>query len=149
MIPAGAIRKRAIIRQFLEAGAVSEETARTPEEAGVFRGLGIKFDQLVERGVLVPCAGGRYYVDQCKSGWKRRRFRRKRLPFFIMPVFPGAAVISRAGTRLLWYPRDGSNALKAAYLMALVRTSSARRAWNWTQDMAPRSSPERMRTETV
>ena len=50
MIPAGAIRKRAIIRQFLEAGAVSEETARTPEEAGV------------------PCAGGRYYVDQCKSG---------------------------------------------------------------------------------
>ena len=61
MIPAGAIRKRAIIRQFLEAGAVSEETA-------VFRGLGIKFDQLVERGVLVPCAGGRYYVDQCKSG---------------------------------------------------------------------------------
>ena len=27
MIPAGAIRKRAIIRQFLEAGAVSEETA--------------------------------------------------------------------------------------------------------------------------
>ena len=55
MIPAGAIRKRAIIRQFLEAGAVSEETARTPEEAGVFRGLG-------------PCAGGRYYVDQCKSG---------------------------------------------------------------------------------
>ena len=68
MIPAGAIRKRAIIRQFLEAGAVSEETARTPEEAGVFRGLGIKFDQLVERGVLVPCAGGRSYVDQCKSG---------------------------------------------------------------------------------
>ena len=51
MIPAGAIRKRAIIRQFLEAGAVSEETARTPEEAGVFQGLGIKFDQLVERGV--------------------------------------------------------------------------------------------------
>lgn len=68
MIPAGAIRKRAIIRQFLEAGAVSEETARTPEEAGVFRGLGIKFDQLVERGVLVPWPGGRYYVDQCKSG---------------------------------------------------------------------------------
>ena len=68
MIPAGAIRKRVIIRQFLEAGAVSEETARTPEEAGVFQGLGIKFDQLVERGVLVPCAGGRYYVAQCKSG---------------------------------------------------------------------------------
>ena len=84
-----------------------------------------------------------------KAVEKGRRFRRKRLPFFIMPVFPGAAVISRAGTRLLWYPRDGSNALKAAYLMALVRTSSARRAWNWTQDMAPRSSPERMRTETV
>ena len=39
MIPAGAIRKRAIIRQFLEAGAVSEETARTPEEAGVFQDL--------------------------------------------------------------------------------------------------------------
>ena len=47
---------------------IPAETARTPEEAGVFQGLGIKFDQLVERGVLVPCAGGRYYVDQCKSG---------------------------------------------------------------------------------
>ena len=32
MIPAGAIRKRVIIRQFLEAGAVSEETARTRSE---------------------------------------------------------------------------------------------------------------------
>ena len=69
MIPAGAIRKRAIIRQFLEAGGGLG--GRRPERRrrrGVFRGLGIKFDQLVEQGVLVPCAGGRYYVDQCKSG---------------------------------------------------------------------------------
>lgn len=149
MIPAGAIRKRAIIRQFLEAGAVSEETARTPEEAGVFRGLASNLTSWWSGAFWSPVLEDGITWTSAKAVEKGRRFRRKRLPFFIMPVFPGAAVISRAGTRLLWYPRDGSNALKAAYLMALVRTSSARRAWNWTQDMAPRSSPERMRTETV
>lgn len=71
MIPAGAIRKESHHQAVPGGGGGLGGDGRTPEEAGVFQGLGIKFDQLVERGVLVPCAGGRYYVDQCKSGWKK------------------------------------------------------------------------------
>ena len=148
MIPAGAIRKRAIIRQFLEAGAVSGGRPERRRRRGSSGGWASN---------LTSWWSGAFWSPVLEDGitWtSAKRLKREALPpeappFFIMPVFPGAAVISRAGTRLLWYPRDGSNALKAAYLMALVRTSSARRAWNWTQDMAPRSSPERMRTETV
>ena len=61
--PVGAIRKRGIVRAFLAAGAISPETARTCREAGVLEGLGVKLEQLVRQGVLVPCEGGRYYVD--------------------------------------------------------------------------------------
>ena len=61
--PVGAIRKKRIVRAFLSAGAVSPETARTCREAGVLEGLGVKLEQLVRQGVLVPCEGGRYYVD--------------------------------------------------------------------------------------
>ena len=65
--PAAAIRRRVIVRGFLAAGAVSPETAKTCREAGVVEGLGMKLGQLVRRGVLVPCEGGRYYVDVSKS----------------------------------------------------------------------------------
>ena len=47
--------------------AVSPETAKTCREAGVVEGLGVKLGQLVRRGVLVSCGGGRYYVDVSKS----------------------------------------------------------------------------------
>ena len=66
IIPAGAIRKKAIINAFLEAGAVSENTAKTLKEVGVIKGLGIKFEQLVERGILVSCKNEKYYVDESK-----------------------------------------------------------------------------------
>ena len=61
--PAAAIRRRVIVRGFLAAGAVSPETAKTCREAGVVEGLGVRLGQLVRRGVLVSCGGGRYYVD--------------------------------------------------------------------------------------
>ena len=64
--PAAAIRRRAIVRGFLAAGAVSPETAKTFREACVVEGLGVKLGQLVRRGVLVPCGGGRYYIDAGK-----------------------------------------------------------------------------------
>ena len=35
--------------------------------SGVLEGLGMKLGQLVRQGVLVPCEGGRYYVDLSKS----------------------------------------------------------------------------------
>lgn len=66
VIPSGAIRKKRIINAFLAAGAISRSTAKTCKEAGVFRGLGIKFQQLIRRGVLVPCEGGTFYVDESR-----------------------------------------------------------------------------------
>ena len=66
IMPSGAIRKNSIINAFLNAGAISQSSAATLKEAGVIRGLGIKFDQLVERGIIVPCGGGKYYVDESK-----------------------------------------------------------------------------------
>ena len=65
--PVAAIRRRAIVRGLLAAGAVSPETAKTCREVGVAEGLGVKLGQLVRRGVLVSCEGGRYYVDVSKS----------------------------------------------------------------------------------
>ena len=65
--PVAAIRRRAIVRGFLAAGAVSPETAKTCREAGVVEGLGVKLGQLVRRGVLVSWEGGRYYVNVSKS----------------------------------------------------------------------------------
>ena len=65
--PVAAIRRRAIVRGCLAAGAVSPETAKTCREAGVVEGLGVKLGQLVRRSVLVPWEGGRYYVDVSKS----------------------------------------------------------------------------------
>ena len=64
VIPFGAIRKKRIINAFLAAGAGSRSTAKTCEEAGVFRGLGIKFQQLIRQGILVPCGDGAFYVDE-------------------------------------------------------------------------------------
>lgn len=66
IIPSGAIRKNSIINALLSVGAVSQSSARTLNEAGVIKGLGIKFDQLVERGVIVPCGDGKYYVDESR-----------------------------------------------------------------------------------
>lgn len=66
MIPAGAIRRNTIIHAFLDAGAVSGDTAKTLKEVGVIKGLGIKFEQLINRGILVSCENEKYYVDESK-----------------------------------------------------------------------------------
>ena len=66
IIPAGAIRKKTIINAFLEAGAVAKNNAKTLKEIGVIKGLGVKFEQLVESGVIVPCENDKYYLDESK-----------------------------------------------------------------------------------
>ena len=66
IVPAGAVRKRSIINAFLNAGAVSHDSAKTLKEAGIFKGLGIKFGQLVESGIIVPCGQEKYYIDESK-----------------------------------------------------------------------------------
>lgn len=55
-----------LIHAFLDAGAVSGDTAKTLKEVGVIKGLGIKFEQLINRGILVSCENEKYYVDESK-----------------------------------------------------------------------------------
>ena len=66
IFPAGGIRKRKIIRAFLEAGAVSADTAKTLDEVDVIKGMGLKFEQLINSGAIVSCENGKYYVDKSK-----------------------------------------------------------------------------------
>ena len=66
IIPAGAIRKRMIIKAFLEAGAVSGNTAKTLKEMAIIKGIGLKFDQMVKQGVIISCGDEKYYLDQRK-----------------------------------------------------------------------------------
>jgi len=49
VIPVGGIRKRMLIRQFLDAGAASPETAQTLHDIGVWKGIGLVFDKLEQK----------------------------------------------------------------------------------------------------
>lgn len=62
IIPSGGIRKTSIINAFVDAGAISKDTAKTLKEIGVYKGLGIKFSQLQERGVIVQ-EDDKYYLN--------------------------------------------------------------------------------------
>lgn len=50
VIPVGGIRKKMLIRQFLDAGATSPETAQTLHDIGVWKGIGLVFDKLERKG---------------------------------------------------------------------------------------------------
>lgn len=63
VIPAGAIRKKRIIKAFIKAGATSKESAKTLFEIGVCKGLGIKFSQLQKRGIIVQEGNDKYYLN--------------------------------------------------------------------------------------
>ena len=66
VIPIGGIRKKMLIRQFLDAGATSPETAQTLHDIGVWKGIGLVFDKLERKGIIVCCSDGRYYIDKNK-----------------------------------------------------------------------------------
>ena len=66
IIPVGGIRKKMLIRQFLDEGATSSETAQTLHDLDVWKGVGLVFDKLELRGIIVRCPNGRYYIDQNK-----------------------------------------------------------------------------------
>lgn len=66
IIPVGGIRKKMLIRQFLDAGATSPETVQTLHDIGVWKGIGLVFDKLECRGVIGHCPDGRYYIDRNK-----------------------------------------------------------------------------------
>jgi hypothetical protein len=67
VFPVPIIRKRVIIRRFINAGAVSPSTAKTPEEVGSYKGLGLFYSRLVSRGVLVETENNKYYVNVNKQ----------------------------------------------------------------------------------
>jgi len=64
--PAALIRSKRIVKRVLSAGAVSADTAKTLDEAGIFKGLGLIISRLEDRGILVKVNGERYYVDISK-----------------------------------------------------------------------------------
>lgn len=61
--PIPLIRRRQIVKKLINAGAVSADTAKTLDEAGIFKGIGLIISRLEDRGVLVKVNGERYYVD--------------------------------------------------------------------------------------
>ena len=63
VIPVPLIRRRVIIKKFLRSGATSFETAKTPEEVGSFKGVGLMYSRLESRGILKSCGNNKYYVD--------------------------------------------------------------------------------------
>ena len=61
--PVAIIRKKRIIKRLLNAGAVNEKTAKTLDEAGIFKGAGLIISRLEAHGSLVNVGNERYYVD--------------------------------------------------------------------------------------
>lgn len=62
--PVPLIRRNVIIKKLKESGAISIETAKTLEEAGVINPCGFKLitDKLVETGVIHETSDGKYYI---------------------------------------------------------------------------------------
>lgn len=64
--PAILMRKKQILKKLQQSGAVSEETAKTLEEAGVFHpnAFARLNDKLVENKILVRTKNNKYYINQ-------------------------------------------------------------------------------------
>jgi hypothetical protein len=61
--PVAIIRKKRIIKRLWNAGAVSAETAKTLDEVGIFRGVGLIISRLEVQGSLVNLGNEKYYVN--------------------------------------------------------------------------------------
>lgn len=55
IIPAGGIRKKNLIRQFLDQGAASPETAQTLHDTGAWKGPGMFSINIEGKGIIVRC----------------------------------------------------------------------------------------------
>lgn len=62
IIPAGGIRRKKLIRQFLDPGAASPETAQTLHDIGAWKGVGLVFDKYRGKRHHSPLPGRR-------AGW--------------------------------------------------------------------------------
>src|SRR5215831_10240283 len=84
-------KQRELVEHFLEAGAVSPSSAKSPSDLGVHERFA--WIRLVERGVIREAAPGKYYFDE--PTWVAVRQRRRRLAL-VMMIF----VIALAGATL-------------------------------------------------
>ena len=75
VIGAAMRRERLIVAAYRDAGALTPERARTPDEVYVDQRLA--FSRLVDHGVLRDAGGGRYFLDE--PSWRALRGMRRRL----------------------------------------------------------------------
>ena len=85
-------KMKGVARVYIEAGAISPETARRPEGLKIPRGPG-QLTRGVRRGVLIPLGDGRFYADV-------RVYRRRR----VWTIF-GVAALGVAMGGLVWFLR--------------------------------------------
>jgi len=102
--PAVAImaRRRKIIRQFAENGALTPETAKTPEEVGSFKGLGRMYASLQRQGILKACGDGRYYVVAEAADTTSREIRSRAMIFGGVMIALTIAFLNATATIPLW-----------------------------------------------
>lgn len=64
-MPVLLLRKRIILRKLRKCGAISEESAKTLEEAGVFNPNAFPkvTENLVKQNILVRTNSGKYYLN--------------------------------------------------------------------------------------
>jgi hypothetical protein len=76
-------RIRKIVQRFREAGAVSWQTARRPEELNIQKRL--LFQRLVQKSVLIDAGDGRYFLHE-ENYLTYRKNRRSRALFILVIV---------------------------------------------------------------
>jgi len=90
-------RQNRVMRAFREAGAVSPAKTATLAALGCRESWATR--RLIDRGVLVPCDNGAYYLDEEAAGrfvaWRRKK----------AMVFLGIAVLTSILLMLLGGPR--------------------------------------------
>lgn len=64
VVPALMLRKKVIIKKLLKSGAISEESAKTLQEAGVFNPNAFPriTERMVEQKILAKTKTGKYYL---------------------------------------------------------------------------------------
>lgn len=70
-IPVLLLRKKLIIKKLRSCGAVSEESAKTLEEAGVFNPNAFPrvLEDLVNKNILIKTGSQKYYLADQEKGW--------------------------------------------------------------------------------
>jgi len=100
--PVVLFRRKAIVKKFMRCGAISPETAKTPEEVGSFKGAGLMYSRLESRGVLKSRDGNRYYVDTAVSAHETRRILLNFLIIFAAIIALAAAITSASTAGSIW-----------------------------------------------